>query len=126
MVEGVDQSFAGHVYDYNRTKWSFLDELRELSSSRKVYPGVMPSWDNTARRRNQSSIWVNASPESYYDWLCQVSNFLRRNRPHEEKLVFINAWNEWAEGCHLEPDQLFGYAWLNATRLALELARDAS
>jgi lipopolysaccharide biosynthesis protein len=120
LVEHVDKSFTGQIYDYNRAKLDFVDALRELSLSRKIYPGVMPSWDNTARRRNKSSIWINSSPESYYDWLLQAVNFLLGNRPHEEKFVFINAWNEWAEGCHLEPDQLFGYAWLNATRLALE------
>ena len=125
-VEDLDKSFAGHVQDYNRTKWRYIDELGELNSSRNIYPGVMPSWDNTARRQNKSSIWVNASPESYYDWLFQVSNFLRRNRPPDDRLVFINAWNEWAEGCHLEPDQRLGHAWLNATRMALQSERSAS
>jgi lipopolysaccharide biosynthesis protein len=119
-VEEMGKSFSGFIYDYNQTKWGFIDELRELSSSRRIYPGVMPSWDNTARRRNRSSVFINSSPESYFDWLRQVVSFLRRTRPNEEKFVFINAWNEWAEGCHLEPDELFGFAWLNATRLALE------
>ena len=50
MVEELDQSFEGQVYDYNRTKWMFIDELRESSSSHNIYPGVMPSWDNTPRR----------------------------------------------------------------------------
>lgn len=120
LIEEVDRSFEGQVYDYNRTKQWFIDDLRSLSLSRRVYPGVMPSWDNTARRRSKSSIWVNSSPESYYDWLSQVCSFLRRDRPQEDRFVFINAWNEWAEGCHLEPDQRYGYAWLNATRLALQ------
>lgn len=120
LTKGVNKSFSGYIYDYNQTKWSFIDELYQLSSSRPIYPGVMPSWDNTARRRNKSNIWINSSPESYYDWLRQATTFLRRTRPHDDKLVFINAWNEWAEGCHLEPDQNFGYAWLNATRLALQ------
>ena len=120
QTKGLHKYFSGQVYDYDSTKWSFIDELNQLSSSRRVYPGVMPSWDNTARRRNKSAIWINASPESYYDWLRQVSEFLRKANPNDDKLVFINAWNEWAEGCHLEPDQLFGYAWLNATRLALQ------
>lgn len=126
MVEEMDESFAGQIYDYNRTKWRYIDGLRELNSSRNIYPGVMPSWDNTARRLSKSSIWINASPESYYDWLVQVSNFLRRNRAQDDRLVFINAWNEWAEGCHLEPDQRLGHAWLNATRIALQSERDAS
>jgi lipopolysaccharide biosynthesis protein len=119
LAKGLDKSFAGHIYDYNHTKWAFLDELYQLSPSRRIYPGVMPSWDNTARRRNKSNIWLNSSPESYYDWLSQITNFLRRTKPHDQKLVFINAWNEWAEGCHLEPDKLYGYGWLNATRQAL-------
>jgi hypothetical protein len=120
LAKGLDSSFAGGIYDYNKSKWFFIDELYQLSNSRRIYPGVMPSWDNTARLRRKSNIWINSSPESYYDWLWQVTSFLRRNRPNDEKLVFINAWNEWAEGCHLEPDQTFGYAWLNATRLALQ------
>lgn len=120
LAKGLDSSFAGGIYDYNKSKWFFIDELYQLSNSRRIYPGVMPSWDNTARLRKKSNIWINSSPESYYDWLWQVTSYLRRNRPDDEKLVFINAWNEWAEGCHLEPDQTFGYAWLNATRLALQ------
>jgi len=120
IAKGVNRSFAGQIYDYNQTKWSFIYEMSELSPSRRIYPGVMPSWDNTARRQNKSSVWINSSPESYYDWLRQVASFLRKTKPHDDRLVFINAWNEWAEGCHLEPDQIFGYGWLNATRLALQ------
>lgn len=120
LAKELNRSFSGHIYDYNQTKWSFIDELSQLSPSRRIFPGVMPSWDNTARRQKRASIWIHSSPESYYDWLRQVTSYLRRTNPHDEKLVFINAWNEWAEGCHLEPDQSFGYAWLNATRLALQ------
>jgi len=120
LIEGLDESFEGRVYDYNQTKKCAMDEFRGLSRSQRVYPGVMPSWDNTARRGNRAGVWYNASPESYYDWLTNVINISQRNRPHEEHFVFINAWNEWAEGCHLEPDRQYGYAWLNATRLALQ------
>ncbi|MGA9996517.1 MAG: glycoside hydrolase family 99-like domain-containing protein [Pyrinomonadaceae bacterium] len=125
LVEDLNKSFAGQVYDYNQVKRCFIDDLRALNSSQPIYPGVMPSWDNSARRRDKASIWINASPESYYDWLLQVVNFLRSRKPNEERFVFINAWNEWAEGCHLEPDHLFEYAWLNATRLALQAESDA-
>jgi hypothetical protein len=120
VAKGLKKNFAGYIYDYNQTKWSFIYELAQLSPTRRFYPGVMPSWDNTARRNKTASIWINSSPESYYDWLRQVTNFLRRTNPYDEKFVFINAWNEWAEGCHLEPDQTYGYAWLNATRLGLQ------
>ena len=89
----------------------------------------MPSWDNTARRGSHAGIWVNSSPESYYEWLSATVEQVQKKEESDERLIFINAWNEWAEGCHLEPDERYRYAWLNATRLALEAGssrRDAA
>ena len=122
LMEGKEPEFQGTIYDYEQTKKAFIDELWNQRGTERLHPGVMPSWDNTARRRSSANIWTNASPESYHDWLSTVANFLRARRQPHERLVFINAWNEWAEGCYLEPDARFGYAWLNATRLALKKA----
>ena len=84
----------------------------------KRFPGVTPMWDNSARRKAGATILQNSTPESYEGWL---TNVLRNFKPHsaEENLVFINAWNEWAEGNHLEPCQKWGRAYLEATRNAL-------
>jgi GT2 family glycosyltransferase len=111
--------FTGFIYDYTEVRRYALEQFASASAQTKLYPGVMPSWDNTARQRTRSTIWVNSSPEAYYEWLAQASRLVRAKRPQSDGLVFINAWNEWAEGCHLEPDERYGYAWLNATSLAL-------
>jgi lipopolysaccharide biosynthesis protein len=84
---------------------------------------VMPSWDNTARRGVNASVFVNNSPAKYGEWLERVARRTLHDQQGDERIVMVNAWNEWAEGCHLEPDQLLGHAYLEATRAALEAAR---
>lgn len=107
--------FAGKVYDYRRMALSYA-----LAAGKgDVWPGVCPSWDNTARISHRAHSCTEATPENYRLWLTHVAVHLRGRQPRGQRLVFINAWNEWAEGNHLEPDQRHGYAWLNATRQAL-------
>ena len=63
-----------------------------------------------------------ATPANYGRWLSSIVEQTRRTREPEERIVFVNAWNEWGEGCHLEADQAFGRAFLEATRDALARA----
>lgn len=79
---------------------------------------VTPGWDNSPRRESGAVILDGSSPEAYGEWLQEI---VRRtaSRPAEEQLVFVNAWNEWAEGAYLEPDNVLGRAYLEATRRAL-------
>ncbi len=88
----------------------------------KTFPCVMPSWDNSPRRRTGATVLQNLDPALYAEWLDHA---LRRVEAHEEdeRIVFINAWNEWAEGCHLEPDVRNGGGFLEATRDALKRYR---
>ena len=79
----------------------------------------MPGWDNTPRRRERATIWNAASPERYGVWLAATAERMRREQPPERQLVFVNAWNEWGEGAHLEPDSRHGYRYLEATARAL-------
>jgi lipopolysaccharide biosynthesis protein len=82
------------------------------------FPGVTPGWDNSSRRAKDAIIFHNSSPERYQRWLRgAIERFTPPNA--EENLVFINAWNEWAEGNHLEPCARYGHAFLEATREAL-------
>jgi lipopolysaccharide biosynthesis protein len=85
----------------------------------RVHPGVMPGWDNSARRPTSGVIYHNATPDLFQTWLEHAIGQARKN-PAGERLVFINAWNEWAEGAYLEPDLRFGYGYLAACASALQ------
>lgn len=93
-----------------------------------TYPmirGVCVGFDNTARRRDGGVILKDSTPESYARWLSSVvrtNGSLKLHKAPEEQFIFINAWNEWAEGNHLEPCQKWQRAYLEATRDALKKA----
>ena len=84
------------------------------NSNHGVYPGVCPMWDNSSRRVGQNAtMFINSSPEGFKRWYqekIKPSNF----DGLEDQFIFINAWNEWAEGNHLEPCQKWGKAYLDA------------
>jgi lipopolysaccharide biosynthesis protein len=82
---------------------------------RLVYRGVYPSWDNTARVSGRGLITLDSTPENYERWLNRATHRTMLERQPSQRFVFINAWNEWAEGCHLEPDRKYGSAYLEAT-----------
>jgi hypothetical protein len=92
-------------------------------------PCVCPGWDNTARRNKGAIIFTESSPDRYGYWLGEVvkrqASRVEIDRTPDispESLVFINAWNEWAEGNHLEPCQKWGRAYLEATQRALRIS----
>jgi lipopolysaccharide biosynthesis protein len=109
------------IFDYS---WFVQHSLRNTVPPYRRFPCVTPSWDNSARRARNAFMFRDSSPEIYGDWLAEV---VRRERARtEEPVVFINAWNEWAEGNHLEPDLVFGHRYLEATRRAVRDDRSAS
>jgi hypothetical protein len=101
------------VYDYV--------EARSLMARRRkkfefpYIPSIFVSWDSTPRRAERGIIMLNATAESFEAGLAELVNDAA-TKPWEEALVFINAWNEWAEGNHLEPDLTDGSARLEAAR----------
>ncbi|MDR2574387.1 MAG: glycoside hydrolase family 99-like domain-containing protein [Desulfovibrio sp.] len=116
-VRICNPSFKGRLFD--------LPELVALYKQRErpaelTYRTVFPMWDNTSRKcRSGAMIFTKATPETYYDWLSWDITTTKANHSQEHNFVFINAWNEWAEGAHLEPDKKYGYAFLEMTRKAL-------
>lgn len=112
----LNPDFNGDVRDWR--------ELAAEISARPLpdyplYPGVNPGWDNEARRSGRGRVYLHASPRGYRDWLRSTIEKRLAAAPTNKRMVFINAWNEWAEGAVLEPDARLGHAWLQATRDAL-------
>jgi lipopolysaccharide biosynthesis protein len=109
--------FSSNVFDWR----VFIERSRAYKNpGYELFRGVCPSWDNTARRKNAGTVLHNSSPRGYQEWLFNaIANTCDRIANPDNRFVFINAWNEWAEGAYLEPDQRYGYAYLEATRLAL-------
>ena len=108
-------------------KWNINRALNQQLSDHITFPCVFPSWDNTPRRQRRNPyISQNNDASVYADWLTKS---IARVQSHgaEEKIVFINAWNEWAEGCHLEPDLRNGRKFLEVTlnshQSSLEMSR---
>lgn len=117
-IELLNKNFKGLLMDYKKTALKYC--LRN-NSRYKRYRGIMPNWDNTARRQNNGVTFINSSPEIFQVWLEHIFNQTRKNFHGEEKMVFINAWNEWAEGAYLEPDKKIGYGYLEAVLNAKEV-----
>jgi GT2 family glycosyltransferase len=87
------------------------------------FKGVMPGWDNTARRQNNSFCFENASPGAFQAWLEEAIDETKQQNFGDEQIVFVNAWNEWAEGAYLEPDRRYGHTYLEAVRNATDASR---
>jgi hypothetical protein len=99
------------IYDYRDVVTS---SVTSPPPRYKRFPCVNPAWDNSSRRRGRPALmFLNSSPQAYELWVRET---LRRFEPFsaDENLVFVNAWNEWAEGNHMEPCQRWGRAYLEA------------
>jgi hypothetical protein len=116
MVEPITVRGAhtdNHIYDYGDVANVFL---HEPAPDWIRHECVFPGWDNTPRRGDGRSLVVHHStPELFERWLRAAYN----RAPDRGGLLFVNAWNEWAEGAHLEPDERHGLAYLRATARAV-------
>lgn len=105
--------FAGGMIDYRKV---VLQSALRPKPKFTLYRGIIPSWDNTARRQDDPTILVNAMPAIYGAWLKFIRSYTQLfSSSPEENFIFINAWNEWGEGCHLEPDIRWGLGYLEET-----------
>jgi hypothetical protein len=113
------ESFDGHLFNYER----LVKHQKNVLNQQKNYPlfyTTFTGWDNTPRRPNHGIAFPDSSPRLYADWFHHVCQKTLKTMPTGSEYCFINAWNEWAEGTYLEPDQKYGYAFLEATSQVLE------
>ncbi|MFT9460154.1 MAG: glycoside hydrolase family 99-like domain-containing protein [Acetobacter orientalis] len=83
------------------------------------FRSIIPAWDNTARYGGEAFIVHNSNPEVFQKWLETLIFYTRKTLPADRRFLIVNAWNEWAEGAHLEPDSRYGYSYLNSVGRAL-------
>ncbi|WP_239583040.1 glycoside hydrolase family 99-like domain-containing protein [Bacillus tianshenii] len=105
------------VVDYD-SMWSCILN-RKINTNKKVIPGAFIDWDNTARRGTEATIYYGANPAKFEKYLSKQID--RAETVYKSDFLFINAWNEWAEGTYLEPDKKFQYQYLEAVQKALRV-----
>ncbi len=109
-----DKKFQGMVIDMNK----IINE--KIYKTNAKFKGLFPSWDNSPRKCHTGCFLMQTSINDYKKWLEDTIYDTKMNNSKDEQFIFINAWNEWAEGAHLEPDHKTGYAYLQATKDVLE------
>ena len=116
----INPQYIGNIYSYDELAMGFASENEEDYALIKT---AAPSWDNEARKLGAGHTFFGSSPERYGRWLREIISQTREKVDAglpQPPMVFVNAWNESAEGAHLEPDRRHGYAFLHATAAALE------
>lgn len=105
------------VYNYS----DYVDYCRVTGLPHRCYPCVSPGFDNSSRRVGRTFLsFTECTPENYAKWLFDSLARETAFEEADENLVFINAWNEWAEGNHIEPDQKWGRRYLEVTKETID------
>lgn len=122
MLRGVRAKFIKELtfHDYSQV-WRQAAEIRPHARLH-TYPGGYVDWDNSSRYKHRATIFREASPQAFEEGLSRVVGSMPQ-RALPEPFVFINAWNEWAESAYLEPDEKFGFQYLEAIRRVLDSPR---
>lgn len=121
MPVPVNTRFTGLIYDYTAAAARSLTKAYLAKLPPNTIAGIMPGWDNSARRGLRAHIAYGATPASFRVWLSALLR--QRIRTSYRQELFVNAWNEWAEKAVVEPSQTFGSAYLDVIRDECAAAR---
>ena len=108
---------TGSILSYDEVA-SFYEKQNEKKDF-VYFRSISPMWDNTARYKEGAYVLDKPSPERFQKWLEKLITYTKNTLQPKEQFLILNAWNEWAEGAHVEPDTYHGYAYLNSIGRAL-------
>lgn len=80
-----------------------------------VYPSLLPQWDRSPRSGKKARIYVKSTPEVFRQQLQQAIALIKEKN-YEHRILFLQSWNEWAEGNYVEPDLKYGHGFLDVLR----------
>lgn len=113
FLKAINNYFDGFIvdkYNYKKIiKYLYVEE----DAWENVYPTLIPNWDRTARSGKKSQVWYGSTPELFKE---SVEMALDSKRNNQNKILFLQSWNEWAEGNYIEPDLLFGRNYLKSLK----------
>lgn len=120
-LHGALNLSRGEVQKMNYDKiWESI--LSYQHNTEKMIPGAFVDWDNTPRRGKRGSLMIGATPEKFKKYFKQ--QVVRARDVYKKDMLFIFAWNEWAEGGYLEPDEKNKYSYLEAIEAALKESKE--
>ena len=114
----IHDKFDGNILLYDHVVDYYIQSNKQKKKF-TYFQSLVPTWDNTARYGKNAYILHGSTPEKFQYWLEDVISSTQNNLTLDKQFIVINAWNEWAEGDHLEPDTKFGYSYLNCIGRAL-------
>lgn len=106
------------ILDYNYVWLRILNRKHNIKNDKQVFPGAFVDWDNIPRRGEKGIMFKGVCPDKFEKYLSK--QIKRAKEIYNCDFIFLNAWNEWAEGAYLEPDKKYGYKYLRAVKNALD------
>lgn len=116
-LTGTRHRLRDSVYDYS--KLVQIDLAYDFQKGYPIFPGVSPGFDNSSRRQNDKAVIFHGSTPDLFAYWTREKLKLTKWELLPEGFLFVNAWNEWAEGNHLEPCQRWGLGYLEALRSSI-------
>lgn len=107
----------GSVLPYHDVAEFYSQQVEEKPFT--YFRSLVPMWDNTARYGREAFLLHGSTPAYFSHWLNRAIDYSRSTLPEDKRFIIVNAWNEWAEGAHLEPDSRYGFSYLNSVGRAL-------